>query len=122
VLCRVCQKNFGHRSEKITKEARDLFQALLKRGVPAELEKEVGYMTVDIAIPDAMVNIEVDGGHHNFDAGQALRDLKRTYHAFRKGYLTLRIPNSLIKANLEQTADYITDFLNESLDQLDRES
>ncbi|WP_425269405.1 DUF559 domain-containing protein [Leptospira koniambonensis] len=79
-----------------------------------------GFKHIDIAIPEAKVNIEVDGGHHNFDKKQALADLKRTYYSFKKGYLTLRIPNSLItKENLDETADYIVDFLHESIDQLE---
>jgi hypothetical protein len=97
-----------------TPEAFHLYLALKVRGVPAELEKFDGYKTIDIAVPEAKVNIEVDGAHHNFDNWQALSDLKRTYHSYMKGYLTLRIPNKLIHWNLEETANYIVDFLNES--------
>lgn len=99
--------------EQSTFEAIDLYFALRKRGVPAKLEKFDGYKTIDIAIPEAKVNIEVDGAQHNFNARQALADLKRTYYSFKKGYLTLRIPNCLTKDKaLEETADYITEFLN----------
>jgi hypothetical protein len=108
-------ENFAPASQ----EARDLFFALKRLGVPAELEKYDGFKRIDIAITDAMVNIEVDGGHHNYDAKQAMTDLKRTIYSFKKGYLTLRIPNSLIRANLEETAMFITEFLNDSLDQLE---
>lgn len=97
-----------------TPEAFHLYLALKLRGVPAELEKYDGYKTIDIAIPEAKVNIEVDGAHHNLDNRQALADLKRTYHSFLKGYYTLRIPNKLIHWNLDETADYIVGFLNES--------
>jgi hypothetical protein len=34
---------------------------LKKREVPAELEKFDGHKTIDIAVADARVNIEVDG-------------------------------------------------------------
>jgi very-short-patch-repair endonuclease len=61
-----------------------------------------------------MRNIEVDGVHHNLQHRQALADLKRTYHSFLKGYFTLRIPNTLIHWSIDETADYIVDFLNES--------
>ncbi len=97
-----------------TEETIELYFALRKRGVPAQLEKFDGFKTIDIAVPEAKVNIEVDGQHHNFNANQALTDLKRTYHSFLKGYFTLRIPNSLIRWDTEKTADYIVDFLNES--------
>ena len=118
-LCRGCQKSFKLKAEKATQEAIDLYIALKLRGVPAELEKFDGHKTIDIAVTEAKVNIEVDGGHHFSSPKQALADLKRTYYAFLKGYLTLRVPNTLIHANLDEAADYITDFLSESADEMD---
>jgi hypothetical protein len=111
-LCISCQKWFKDKVDASTPETIQLYFSLKQRGVPAQLEKNDGFKTIDIAVVDAKVNIEVDGAHHNFSSKQALSDLKRTYHAFRRGYLTLRIPNSLVRDNLEITADYITDFLN----------
>jgi very-short-patch-repair endonuclease len=118
-LCVACQNQFRIRSEKSTREALDLYIALKIRGVPAELEKWDGHKTIDIAVTEAKVNIEVDGVQHNFHSGQALADLKRTFFAFKKGYLTLRIPNSLVRYHLEETADYITEFLMESVEQME---
>jgi very-short-patch-repair endonuclease len=100
------------RSIKTTPTALTLYLALRQSGVPARLEKYDGYKTIDIAIPECKVNIEVDGLHHNFNPDQALSDLQRTYYSFLKGFLTLRIPNSLIEWNLENTVDYIVRFLN----------
>lgn len=116
-LCIDCQNWLRGKlfETSVSQETIDLYLALKQRNVPAELEKFDGYKTIDIAVVKSKVNIEVDGGQHNFNAEQALQDLKRTYHSFKKGYLTLRIPNSLVKYHLEQTADYITDFLVESL-------
>ena len=104
---------------KSTPSAKKLFFALLENEIKAEIEKFDGFKHIDIAIPTAMVNIEIDGGHHNYDARQALSDLQRTLHSFKKGYLTLRIPNSLIENNLQQTVKYIVQFIDESYDQLD---
>jgi len=95
----------------VTAEALILYFLLKENGVDAELEKFDGHKSVDIVIESAKVHIEVDGGHHNYDSRQALADLKRTFYSFKKGYITLRIPNSLIKKDPEETADYITDFL-----------
>lgn len=95
-----------------------LYVVLRRRGVYAELEKYDGFKTIDIAVTNAKVNIEVDGMQHNYNAGQALADLKRTYYAFRKGFLTLRIPNSLVRNDLDETANFITNFLVESQEQL----
>lgn len=105
---------------KTTEETLKLYFALKERNVPAEIEKNDGYKTIDIAVVEAKVNIEVDGQQHNFNPHQALADLKRTYYSFKKGYLTLRIPNTLIRWNLEETADYITEFLIENLDRIDQ--
>ena len=104
---------------KATPEAKKLFFALKNRGVPAQLEKWDGHKTIDIAIPEAKVNIEVDGAQHHYSHKQAMADLWRTFYSFKKGYMTVRIPNRLIKENLEKTADLITELLNASLDQLE---
>lgn len=100
------------RSSKATEHALDLYFALRRRGVPAQLEKFDGHKTIDIAIPECRANVEVDGMQHNYNPRQALSDLKRTYFSFLKGYFTLRVPNSLIKYDLDETADSIVDFLN----------
>lgn len=117
-LCRNCQDWYQGILvySSATDEAIDLYFALKKRGVPAQLEKNDGFKTIDIAVTDAKVYIEVDGQHHNFNSKQAMSDLKRTYYSFKNGYLTLRIPNSLAKYHLEDTAELITEFLIESRD------
>jgi hypothetical protein len=115
-LCRKCQNWFRDILDysSATDEAIDLYFALKRRGVPAQLEKNDGFKTIDIAVPHAKVNIEVDGGHHNYSSWQAMSDLKRTLHSYKKGYTTLRIPNSLAKNDLEEAADIITEYLVES--------
>lgn len=119
-LCRSCQEWFEDILEysTATDEAIDLYFALRQREVPAKLEKSDGFKTIDIAIPHAKVNIEVDGGHHNYSARQAMSDLKRILHSFKKGYYTLHIPNSLVKYNIDEAADLITEFLIESRNQI----
>jgi very-short-patch-repair endonuclease len=92
-------------------EAVTLYFKLKEHGVAAELDKHDGYKTIDIAIEDAKVHIEIDGMYHNYNSHQTLSDLKRTYYSFKKGYPTLRIPNSLIRNNLDETVDYIIDLL-----------
>jgi very-short-patch-repair endonuclease len=116
-LCIEHQKWIDYMQSKTTEETIRLYFALRQRGVPAEMEKFDGFKHIDISIPEANVNIEVDGLHHNFNPNQALADLKRTYFSFLKGFSTLRIPNSLVYNDeiLNETADYIVDFLNESL-------
>jgi len=109
-----CQKWFVSIVEgtTATDHAIELYFALKIRDVPAVLEKSDGFKSIDIAVPSAKVNIEVDGKHHNTNGKQALSDLQRTLHSFRKGYSTLRIPNSLAEYDLDQTADLIKQFLS----------
>ena len=111
-LCHTCQGSINLNNS--TEEATRLYLSLKRRGVPAELEKYDGYKTIDIAVVDARVNIEVDGHQHVSNPKQAHSDLKRTYFSLQKGFLTLRIPNALIREKLEETADYITTFLLEN--------
>jgi very-short-patch-repair endonuclease len=117
-LCMHCQLDFKTRSEKASSEALQLYIALRQKGISAELEKWDGFKTIDIAVTSAKVNIEVDGMQHHYNTEQALADLKRTFHAFQKGYLTLRIPNTLVRENIEETAEYIASFLQTSAEKL----
>ncbi len=125
VLCRECQEDYANlknkhekRKANSTPEAQKLFNILIKMGFKAQLEKWDGYKHIDIAIPDKRVNIEVDGKYHQ-SKKQALADLKRTYHSFKKEYVTLRIPNQLVQEDtVFETASYIKEFLNESEAQL----
>lgn len=106
---------------KATEKQKRLFYALKKQGVPAKLELYDGHKTIDIAVPDAMINIEVDGVPHNSFGKQALSDLKRTYYSMKKGYYTIRIPNSLIDHHFEEAVDLIVGILNQSKKQLEEE-
>jgi len=117
-LCLYHQNWVEYMGQKTTFETIRLYFSLKERGVPAEMEKFDGFKHIDIAIPEAKVNIEVDGGHHNYSNKQALADLKRTYFSFLKGYLTIRIPNSLVYNDyvLAETTDFIVGILQESLD------
>lgn len=99
-----------------TSETLRLYYALKRRGIPAEIEKNDGYKTIDIAIPKAKINIEVDGPFHNTNHNQALIDLKRTYYSFLKGYFTFRIPNTLVNNHLEVTAIYLTKLIKQRMD------
>lgn len=59
-------------------------------------------------------HLKIIPGHHNFNTHQALSDLKRTYFSFMKGNLAIRIPNSLVRYHLDQTADLITEMLKKN--------
>jgi len=92
---------------KISPEAKALHRALVDLGIPAELELFDGYKTVDIAVPDANIHIEVDGAQHHTSSRQALADLKRTYYSLQQGIYTIRIPNNLVRYHLPETVDFV---------------
>lgn len=100
-----------------TQQTIDLYLALKAYNVPVQIEKFDGHKHIDIAIPNAKINIEIDGFHHHLNPYQALQDLKRTYHSFRKGFFTIRVPNSLIENKLDNAVEYILKFLDESYNQ-----
>ncbi len=108
---------------KSTPEADKLGRLLESCGWKVELEKWDGYKHIDIAITEVKVNIEVDGSQHNLSKRQALADIQRTYHSFKRGYITLRIPNILVRdaETIEETAKFIDKFLKESDRQLETE-
>ncbi len=87
-----------------TKEAIDLKAALEGHGVRVLTEVEDGYKSIDLAIPDARINIEVDGRQHFTDPYQILADLKRSHYSDRLGYDTIHIPNQLIHIELPDIA------------------
>lgn len=98
-------------SHQPTPEAKKLSNELVKLGYKAELEKWDGYKHIDIAIVPAKTNIEIDGSYHNYRANTALRDLERTFYSLEKGYITIRIPNSLVRYKLSETVNYIDKIL-----------
>ncbi|MCH7770691.1 MAG: hypothetical protein IIA49_06700 [Bacteroidetes bacterium] len=100
-----------------------MYVALTELGWDVESESDDGYKHVDLAISEAQMDIEVDGQHHNTNAKQALADIKRTYHSFRTGVFTLRIPNTLVndQERLVETAKYLDKLLNERVEQLEKD-
>lgn len=86
-----------------------LYEALLKRKVNVIPQYNDGHKTVDLAIPEAKLYIEVDGVAHCSKEKSAFTDLQRTYYSLKEGFVTLRIPNVLTEDKLNETADMIAD-------------
>lgn len=110
-ICIKCQKWLDH--QITTNEVLDLYFALKIRGFEPELEKYDGYKHVDIVFERPKLHIEVDGAQHNRNTNQALSDLKRTFYSLRDGYMTIRIPNVLVRNELNETTDYLIDLILE---------
>lgn len=87
-----------------TKEANDLKKALEEKGVLVYVELDDGHKHIDLAIPRAKLNIEVDGIKHLTDPYQILADLGRGYYSHKNGFNTMHIPNEMIHSHLQEIA------------------
>jgi very-short-patch-repair endonuclease len=87
-----------------TKIAVALKEALEKLGVEVELEVFDGYKYIDLEIPKAKLDIEVDGIHHLTNSEQILKDLNRGYWSHQDGFSTMHIPNEIAQKHLEEIA------------------
>ncbi len=85
-----------------TKEAADLKEALESMGVRVLVELHDGHKTIDLAIPKAKINVEVDGMQHLTDPEQIVSDLSRGYYSHKNGYDTIHIPNEMVRLHLDE--------------------
>lgn len=113
ILCYKCQDIYRKYYEYGTPPyAMRLQKELKSRGIYSELEKEVVAgsirIHIDLAIPQAGLNLEIDGIQHS-SKRQAISDLSRTYYCMEKGYTTIRVPNSVFKddESISTAADII---------------
>ena len=92
------------RTEKMTKkatpQAKKLFDKLKQNGVDCILEFNDGHKHIDIHIPKARLNIEVDGLPHYLRAKQIESDLARNYWSTQDDFDTIHIPNMVIEEHL----------------------
>ena len=120
-LCKNCQKWLKEADPVLTSESKLFFLGLRARGINAELEKFDGHKHIDIAITQAnsRLNIEIDGSHHYTDATQSFADFQRTYYSLLKGFVTIRLPNILVRERQNEVADFITELLEHKRKQQD---
>ena len=94
---------------KPTDEACALKEALEQKGVLVRLETYDGYKHVDLCIPKAKLDVEVDGIRHLTDPYQIVADLHRGYYSHIDGYNTMHIPNELIHSHLKEIAEALAE-------------
>ena len=87
-----------------TKEEIDLKEALEALGVRVLSQVRDGHKTIGLAIPDAKINVEVDGPKHLTNPGQIVSDLLRSHYSDDLGYFTIHIPNDYIHSDLDKIA------------------
>ena len=113
-LCQDCQLWYRNLKGKPSKLSKNLYLALKEKGLDVELEYFDGYKKIDIYSKESMIHIEVDGEQHYKDTFQASSDLLRTMYSNKEGFITLRIPNTLVSKKLDYTAEIIYQILMEN--------
>lgn len=88
-----------------TREAAALKDELEARGIKVYAELNDGFKHIDLAIPRAKLNVEVDGIQHLTNPQQIVADLSRGYYSHKRGFATMHIPNELIRSHLIDIAD-----------------
>jgi very-short-patch-repair endonuclease len=87
-----------------TKEELLLKQELESLGVRVLSQVPDGHKHIDLAIPDARINIEVDGPQHWMNAHQIVSDLERSHGSDDLGYYTIHISNDHINSDARKIA------------------
>ena len=85
---------------KPTPQAIKLKRELEKLGIKVLAEvNDHDQKHIDLAIPSARINIEVDGRQHYEDPFQIMSDLGRTHFSDDEGFSTIHIPNVFIDSD-----------------------
>lgn len=90
--------------KKPTKEAYALREALENLGVKVYSELNDGHKHIDLTIPKAKLNLEIDGIQHLINPHQIVADLDRGHFSDKRGYNTMHIPNEMIRTHLLEIA------------------
>ena len=93
--------------------AKLLYDALRSRNIEAILEYNDGHKTVDIAILNAKLFIEVDGLQHFTKPEQILRDFKRSHYSDGDDFRTFYVTNQIIEKYLNEVADALVKVVEE---------
>jgi predicted alpha/beta hydrolase family esterase/very-short-patch-repair endonuclease len=108
-------ENVFSKTAQPTRQALDLATALRKRNIELETEHYDGHKHVDIYIPSAKLNIEIDGLQHYTEPSQIIADFKREYYSDKEGFSTFHITNQLIETHLNQIADAIDEVVRKTV-------
>ncbi len=81
-----------------------LMKALKKLKVRFIPEYSDGYKHIDIRIPTAKLDIEVDGVQHLTNPNIIISDLKRSNYSRKEGYETIHVHNKDLKEDTDDIA------------------
>ncbi|MDP2684979.1 MAG: hypothetical protein Q8P20_08160 [bacterium] len=106
----------------ITPQAEKLCEALRNRKIFCKTEVWDGHKHIDISIPWAKIDIEVDGLQHYTNAKQMISDFDRSYWSVQNdNYDTFHVPNTILDSHLEQVADALANAAREKYKQIQEE-
>lgn len=88
-----------------SKQTKMLYDALKSKGINAQMEYYDGHKTVDIAILDAHIFIEVDGIQHFTNPKQILSDFKRYHFSDGDDFNTFYVTNQIIDKYVDEVAN-----------------
>jgi hypothetical protein len=89
-----------------TPQAVNLYNALMGRKIHCILEAWDEHKHIDISIPWAKIDIEVDGLQHYTNPEQIKADFERSwYSTMDDDFDTFHVPNMIIDQHLDQVAD-----------------
>lgn len=92
-----------------TKEAADLKSEIEKHGVRVLVELHDGHKHIDLTIPKAKLNVEVDGIQHLTNPNQIVTDLSRGYYSHKNGFDTMHIPNEMVRLHLGEISSALAE-------------
>ena len=90
------------------------FDALSKAGIASIPQYRFDQYKLDLAIPDAMLNVEIDGEywHRNLDGSRVLSDLKRDTHLFSRGWHIKRFWVYELQSDLDRCVREIEEYIS----------
>lgn len=95
---------YWRRKRKPTPEEIALKQALENLGLRVLSQHWDGHKHIDLSIPAAKIDIEIDGKYHLTDPHQIISDLSRSHYSNTDGFETVHIPDEYIHTDLEKIA------------------
>lgn len=98
-----------NKQKEPTKNEQLLYDALIKRGVPAKLAHDDGHKTVDIAVLPARLYIEVDDIRHFENPDQIMRDFKRHHFSDGDDFDTFYVTNQIVENRVDKVADALAE-------------
>jgi very-short-patch-repair endonuclease len=101
--------NLIHKTPIPTPETLLLKEALEKLNVDVRIEVFDGHKHIDLMLPKAKLDIEVDGKHHLTNPKQILADLNRDFYSHKDGFGTMHIPNRMIHVHLKEISEALAE-------------